>query len=201
MKVSSKSGMVLLVAGLILLNGCGSKQVKTTGYLTDYSQLRARGDSTMIYLDESALSQYSAFIVEPVRVNIYHEEETTSKLSSSQQRELTSYLRDRFIKAVQDSGNQVVSRPGPGVARIRSALTDMKKTDMVNIIPFASVTGVGVGGASVEFEILDSNSGRQVAAAIESKKGSRIPLTNLGDWTAARAVMDDWGRRLRMRLE
>jgi hypothetical protein len=30
---------------------------------------------------------------------------------------------------------------------------------------------------------------------VESKKGSNIPFSTLGDWTAAKQVMDKWTKR------
>jgi hypothetical protein len=80
-------------------------------------------------------------------------------------------------------------------------LTDIEKTGAMNMIPQASLLQAGVGGASMEAEVVDSMTGEQIAAIVQSKKGSRIPFTNLGDWTAAKNVMDAWGERLQKTLE
>ena len=97
-------------------------------------------------------------------------------------------------------GNNVVYQPAPGVARVRVALTDIEKTNAVNILPQASLLGVGLGGAAMEGEVIDSMTSMQIGAVVESQKGSRIPFSNLGEWTTAKKIMDDWAKRFRQRL-
>jgi hypothetical protein len=63
------------------------------------------------------------------------------------------------------------------------------------------LTGAGVGGASMEFEVVDSRTGRQIAAGIETRAGSRIPFTGLSDWGGAKAAIDNWAKRVKERLE
>jgi Protein of unknown function (DUF3313) len=52
----------------------------------------------------------------------------------------------------------------------------------------------------MEAEVVDSMTGQQIGAVVQSKLGSRIPFANLGDWTAAKSVMDAWGKRFQKRL-
>ena len=52
----------------------------------------------------------------------------------------------------------------------------------------------------MEAEVLDAMTGEQIGAVVESKQGSRIPFANLGDWTAAKKVMDSWAYRFQKRL-
>ena len=96
------------------------------------------------------------------------------------------------MKAVEESGNRVVYQPAPGVARIRVALTDIDRSTAASLIPQAKLAGVGIGGASMEGEILDSLTGEQIEAVIQGQKGSKIPFANLGKWDAAKQVIDDW---------
>ena len=69
------------------------------------------------------------------------------------------------------------------------------------MIPQASLLGAGIGGASMEAEVLDSMTDKQIGAVVESGKGGRIPFTNLGKWTAAQKVIDSWANRFQKRLE
>jgi hypothetical protein len=69
------------------------------------------------------------------------------------------------------------------------------------VLPQASLLGVGVGGAAMEAEIVDAVTGKQVAAVVESKQGSRVPFSNLGEWGTAKGVMDSWAKRFKERLE
>jgi hypothetical protein len=61
--------------------------------------------------------------------------------------------------------------------------------------------GAGIGGASMEAEVVDSMTGEQIGAVVESKKGSNIPFANLGEWDAARQVIDDWAKRFKKNLQ
>jgi hypothetical protein len=115
--------------------------------------------------------------------------------------DLTNYMHRKLIQAIQDSGNRVAYKQAPGVARIRVALTDITETSALNILPQASLLGAGVGGASMEAEIIDSVTGEQIGAVVESRTGSRVPFSNLGDWGTAKGIMDDWAKRFQQRLE
>ncbi len=193
--------VMILVAGMVLICGCGgSKQVKT-GFLSDYSKLQRESDTSLRYVDDSAAPAYSAFIVEPVVVYFHEGAKSEGKLTFQQLADLTNYLHTKIVEAVQDAGPKVVDKPAAGVARIRVALTDIAKTDAINMIPQASLLGAGVGGASMEAEVVDSVTGKQIAAVLQSGQGSRVPFSNLGDWAAAQTVMDQWAKNFQKKLE
>ena len=68
-------------------------------------------------------------------------------------------------------------------------------------MPSAKILGAGVGGASLEAEILDSMTKQQFGAIIDSRRGSMIPFDGMGNWDAAKQAMDQWGERFQKRLE
>jgi len=129
------------------------------------------------------------------------EAKSEGKITEQELKDLTNYFHSAIVKAISDSGRKVVHRAGPGVARIRVALTDIKETGTLNVLPQASLLGAGIGGAAMEAEVVDSVTGKQVGAVVESRKGGRVPFSNLGDWGTAKGVMDDWAKRLQKRLE
>jgi hypothetical protein len=63
------------------------------------------------------------------------------------------------------------------------------------------MTGLGIGGASMEAEVIDSQTGEQIGAVIQSQKGKRISMSGLKKWGDAKAVMDDWVKRFRKLLD
>jgi hypothetical protein len=192
--------VVSLGIALVLFTGCGPGQAKT-GFLSDYSKLQKESDSSMRYVDEKSLPEYSAFIVDQVKLVFYPGAKGEGKLTDEQIADLTSYLNTKIREAVQGAGKKIAYQPAAGVARIRVALTDLEKTGAINILPQASLLGAGIGGASMEAEVVDSMTGKQIGAVLESAKGGRIPFTNLGDWSAAKSVMDGWAKRFQKRLE
>jgi hypothetical protein len=180
-----------------IVGGCGPKQRAHSGFLSDYTKLEKGSGSVLRYVDPAALGSYSAFIVDPVKARINTSE---SKLTPEQVTDLANYMHTKIVEAVQGAGKKVVHRPGPGVARARVALTDIDKSHAVSILPQASLLGAGIGGASMEAEAVDSVTGKQVAAVVQSGQGSKIPFASLGDWTAAKQAIDGWAKEFQKRL-
>jgi hypothetical protein len=201
-------GVLLIVAIslMVVQCGCESKEMARTGFLTDYSRLRAESDTSLRYVNKTALGAYSGFIVDKVEVHFFSgasaiEAKSEGKLTEQELKDLTNYFHSAIVRAISDSGRKVVYQAGPGVARIRVALTDIKETGALNVLPQASLLGADVGGAAMEAEIVDSLTGKQIGAVVESRKGSQVPFSNLGDWGTAKGIMDDWAKRLQKRLE
>jgi hypothetical protein len=189
---------VCLVAA-VMACGCGSTKAKT-GFLSDYSKLKKESDSSLRYVKESAIPQYSSFMVDPVKVIYSPDAKSKDKLTAQQITDLTSYTNMKIREAIEKAGKKIVYQPAAGVARIRVALTDMEKASLVTVLPQANLLGVGIGGASMEAEVVDSMTGEQIGAVVESGKGSHVPFTNLGDWSSAKHVIDGWAERLEKRI-
>ena len=199
--------MAIMVAILAGIYGCVGLAQKTD-YLSDYSKLEAVSDSSYRYNDNSISSNYKGFILEPVVVHFLPDSksavaESEGNLTKQDINDMTNYFGSAIIDAIQDSGYKLVYRTGAGIARLRVAITDLRKTNIVfAAVPTSRVvTGIGVGGAGIESEILDSVSGKQIAACVETKDGSRIPFTGLSDWGGAKYAMDSWVSRFRKQLE
>lgn len=196
-KIVTMLTVSVLLAGLC---GCG-KTLKETGFLSDYSKLQKESDTSLRYVKADAIQNYSGFMVDPVKIIYSPDAKSKDKLTEQQITDLTSYTNMKIREAVEKAGKKIVYEPGTGVARIRVALTDLEKASLVTIIPQINLIGLGIGGASMEAEVVDSVTGVQVGAVVESGKGSRIPFTNLGDWSSAKHVIDGWTDRFQKRLE
>jgi hypothetical protein len=199
--------MVLAIGIMVIQCGCGSKEkVQAVGFLSDYSRLITVSDSSLQYVNKSALAKYSTVIIDPVEAHFHEganaiEDQTKGKLTEEKIKDLRNYMHSKIAKAAYDAGYRTVWQPGPTVARIRVALTDISKSSVASLIPQAKlIAGAGIGGASMEAEIVDSITGEQILAVVESKTGTRIPFANLGKWDAAKQVIDGWAKRLKMRL-
>jgi hypothetical protein len=201
-----KTAVFIIAAAVVLtVSGCSPEMAKT-GFLSDYSKLQKESDSSYRYLDKLSASRYTAFMIDPVQAHFKAgskaiEKKSEGKLTEQKIQDLTTYFHAAILTAVSESGTKIAYQPGPGVARIRVALTDLEETGALNVLPQASLLGVGVGSAAMEAEIVDSVTSKQIAAVVESQKGSRVPFSNLGDWGTAKGVMDGWAKRLKQRLE
>ena len=193
--------IVLVVVLTPVLSGCSARLGERTGFLSDYSKLEPRSDVSYRYIAPGRLGNYSKFIIEPVTVHLHRRSKTKKKISEEDLTDLKNYMHAALVKAIDD-GYEVVYRPGPGVARVRIALTDIKKTEvLLNIHPTSKLIGAGLGGASLEAELVDSQSGEQIAALVESQLGDRLSLDGLSTWGDAKSIMDDWASRTRKRLD
>ena len=199
--------MVMVSVVLAGICGCGgSKGVVKTGFLSDYSKLQSESESSYRYIDKTVSGNYKDFIVDPVTVHFKEgakaiKEKSEGKITEKDLKDLTNYFHDAIVKAITDAGYSVAYQPASGVARVRVAITDLKETGALNVLPQASLLGADVGGAAMEAEVVDSVTGKQIGAVVESQKGSRVPFTNLGDWGTAKGVMDGWAKRFKERLE
>jgi hypothetical protein len=102
---------------------------------------------------------------------------------------LRAYMRRAIISTLEPRYTAVATRPGPGTARVRIALTNVERSS-----PFR------LGSVSMEAELLDSQTGEQMAAVIESRR-KRVRSYSFEPWAGAKAVMDDWAKRFYTSLE
>ena len=126
-------------------------------------------------------------------------------------------LADRLYQAVYEAVSKdmkMVTAPGPGVMRVRVALTEADSTNVVlnavaTIVPqirtvstlagLAANTSLTVGSASVEGEVTDSLTRARLAAFVDERIGQRS-LQGLGTWSQVQAAFDHWGQQLAERL-
>ncbi len=193
--------MALSIIVLAVQSGCGPKGPQTTGFLSNYSRLEAVSDTSLRYINpRNTLGNYSKFILDPVAVH-FHSKAKGTDISSSELAEIRQYMYAAVHNAILDHYN-VVRQPGPGVARIRIAITDIEKSSLaLNIIPATKLAGAGLGGVSMEGEVVDSLSGEQIVAVIQSQKGRRLSLEGLSKWGDAKAVIAGWAQRFKERLD
>jgi len=172
--------------------------------LSTYQNLEPQSSTFMRYLaDDATLKKYSMFIVDPVAVRFYDEEDAKD-LKPEDIQHLQQFMYAELTKDLSEGGFKLTNKPGPGVARIRIALTNLKEsTPALNVLPQSKLTGLGLGQAAAEFEMVDSLTGKQIAAAIESQQGSRAPwaLSGLSSWGNAESIMKDWAERITKRLQ
>jgi hypothetical protein len=205
-----------MLAGV--LAGCaagGMKKVEKAGFLGDYSQLKPGGEdrAALLYIKPGVdLKPYDKIMFERVTV-LLSPEADYKVVDPALLKEMTDYYQNALIEAVKD-GYQVVDQPGPGVLRVRAAITDIKPSKpvantMSSIIPVgmavAAVTKVasdenmGTGEAATEMEVLDSVTGERLAAAVDRRQGGKMAFR--GKWTDTKDAFDFWAKRFRERLD
>lgn len=196
-----KAALILTAfAAALLLAGCKASVPQETGFLSDYSKLQAKSNTSLVYVDNQKLGQYSKFIVDPIQTRFYDQADT-KKVDQQKLSALQDYFHSILTQDLEQNGYQVVSQPGPDVARIRVAITDLKKgTPILNVIPQTAIAGAGLGGATGEMEVVDSQTNQQIAAAVESQLGKRFSMAGLSSYGNAQAIMNEWAQRFVKRL-
>jgi len=186
-----------------LLSGCAAK-VEQTGFLSTYANLQpvqGQEETFLRYIGPpDELSLYSTIIVDPVAVRFY-DQEGTQNIKPEDLEHIQQFFYAQLCDNLQAAGFHLATDPGTDVARLRVAITNLKaSTPALNVLPQTKLTGLGLGQLSAEFELVDSQTGRQLAAAIKSETGSRFSLSGLSRWGDVEAVIKDWSKRIAERL-
>lgn len=181
------------------------------GFLGDYSQLRHQEGyaAQEVYINpRAAWSTYNAVYIDSVALWIKDPSKAPSKedgemLSAMAYRALADRLGERFT---------LVQQPGPGVIRVRAALTEAKGANVplnavTTVIPqFRMVAAVGgvatdtaklVGTASGEAEVLDSMTNERLAAAVDAVAGTKGITRAFSKWADVEAACNRWAERTR----
>lgn len=201
-----------------LLIGCasgGMKDVRKSGFIDDYSMLKPGGDdrAALVYINPDVdFKPYTKIMFERVTVMLSADADYKG-IDPALFNELTVYYENALIDAVR-TGYKVVDQPGPGVLRVRIAITDIKPSKPVSntlssIIPVGIVVAgvtkassgdnLGTGEAATEIVVVDSLSGEQLAAAVDRRQGGKSMFR--GKWTDTKQAFDHWAKRFRQRLD
>ena len=194
----------VLIVSQILLCACAAppvSEIDQSGFLSDYSKLEKIDDNMLRFVDESA-GDFSSFIIDPVVIT-FRQPPDEQVFTDEELSEITEYYDEAVIEALsKDEGYPIVEYPGPGVARLRIGITNVEETiGILNITIYTKITGLGLGGASFEGEIIDSVTGKQLAAVVRWGTGSRIlkaGITHMGD---AKIAIDRWAKDLRAQID
>ncbi len=195
--------ITVLSAACMILAGCAAKQVKVSseqfsGYLGDYSKLTKVEDKEALrwISDKAKTAGYSKLMLDPVVV--YPQSASTPLLG-----EVTVYFDQAFLKAFSESV-EVVTQAGPGVMRIKPAITGvtseaegMKAYEAIPIAAIISGVKAAAGSRShvtqvfLEADVVDSVSGERIAAVVRKGTGeqSSKAAVSLSDVTP---ILDTW---------
>lgn len=195
--------LVSLVLGSLI--GCQPKEKTAySGFLRDYSTMMPSPIVEGAVYDENPvkrLDQYDKFMIDPVVVHFAPNAQGTA-LDPAKLTRLTDYFRDEAIKALSKRYT-VVKTPGPGVLRIRAAITDIQPTKpLMNIHPASKLMGAGLGGASMEAEAIDSQTKERVFAVVDTRQGDKVSVVaGLDELGHAKQVMNYWIGRFVKRVD
>lgn len=191
---------ILLFPLLVCLGACSNRPGLTqSGFLSDYDGLKRVNDAEYARADRDAISQLTGLYLEEARLLV----ETTpdgTRIPEKDAAQIQDHIKASLAKSL-GSEYTIADAPGPGIGRLRVAVTEVKKpATLLNIHPASKLTGAGLGGATIECEILDYE-GKQIAALVEPRKGDQFELDTLSDYDDAMDAIEAWAASLRKRLD
>lgn len=176
----------IALAMLLLLTGCKTSATRT-GFLTTYDYLERVAGGHAYQAEPVLIAAVRAVYVEPVELRL----DNKGNVADEQARVLAGELRQALIDGIQPH-RTVVASPTPEAARLRVALTRVRKgVWLLNLHPGAKVMGSGLGGAAIEAELIDA-SGRQVWALVEMRKGDQMELDTFDELDDPRDAIAHW---------
>jgi len=196
-----------------------SRQV--SGFLGDYSGLYPdpkNGDLLIYQKSKDTLKNYRKFIIDPVTVYLLPEAQDRG-IDPDDLDRLARYFTDAITDQLVEADYEVVTDPGPGVAELQIAITNVEPTGgkknaalkagataaSVAVAPGASllVPRLSVGKVGIEGEIIDSVSGERVVAFVTGKGGRRwfSGLKAYKKWGDIEAAFRSWAKEFRKRVD
>ncbi len=196
--------LALMALSLLMTAPAGAQKVirEHSGFLSDYSRLEPdpNDKSALVYGDPGqTLCEYKKVYVQPVEIFLH--EKRGKKVDEEAREVLKQYTFFALIEGLRAVEWLEWAEPGPGVVEINIAITDVLKAKSVQqVLPLSKLIGIGRGGAAMEGELLDSETGEQLAALIRAGKGSRFDMKGLKNYGHAKKVIDDWAKNWSTRL-
>jgi hypothetical protein len=212
--------LALLVVVVLAAAGCTATRERRgapeeSGFLHGYSQLQKNPDypASLIYFKPGVYwANYDSVQLESA--GLWGNEST--KLSEEDRQMLT----DTLYKSLYDELSKyfkVTSKPGPNALRLRVAMTQEKGAKVglrtiTTVVPqmrllgsavgLAADTATTVGSATVEIEALDPATNQQVAAAVDSRAGTKVLFAKRAyqTWGDVEAACQYWSKRIAFQL-
>ncbi len=192
---------LLLLGSLALACGTGGgpplqPKPLPSGYLGDYSDFVAdptRGGALFYQHPDADLADYDKLIIPPVRVVLQRERGVPQEDLDL----LAGYLHSALLIAMRGA-YPVVEEPGPGVLRVRVAITDL--------VPAQSAGVVGgkrlfIGQVQIEGEALDSVSSQRLMGLVDRKVVGRRLAEGSTQFGTATQAFREWAVGFRLVID
>lgn len=190
-----------------------ARDVKFSGFLGDYSRLQpgGAGEPLYVYINQKAdFRAYDKAFVEPAAI-WRSKDADPNEVSPQDLKRLATVLEAKIIEALKHEGITLVRQPGPGVMKIRAALTEAQEAsvamDLVTAaLPVPSVSKLATGTrafagkVSIEGEMSDSQTGEVLAAMVDRRAGARNPIAIRDSWADVEKALQYWSDRFAYRL-
>ena len=200
---------ILLINCFVIfsLTGCAIKQMELTesGFLSGYSGLEdyEELEGMRIYKnpDVNIVERYSKILVAPVEFRL---DPTVKehKMDFEDELKLSNYFHEKLIEGLIINYD-IADEPGEDVILLRIAITDILPNKVyLNLHWSTTLIGGGIGGASLEAELVDSLTGERMFSFIDARKGKKLNYTKgLTKWGHTQEVLGMWAKHIVKNLD
>lgn len=209
--------VVFLIGPVACVTTDQARSVDTSGFLKDYSQLKEGDDdqALLVYINpQTDFRGYDKIMLDPVTLWA-NEDSDVFELPVEDRKMLGNYLLAALIENLKKDYT-LVDQPGPGVMHLRTAITEAEGSWVVmdtiatvipqllmisNLKKLGTGTQAFVGKASVEAEMLDSQTGERLLAAVDRRAGGKAWEGKTESWADVKQSYDYWAKKLQTRLK
>ncbi len=216
------STILAMMISFCFITGAGwaaEEEMPKSGFLQDYTLLKP--DDPMkavnwVYVNEKKdYSTYNKIILDDV-VFFVSKDADYKGFEAQELADLGKAFQQAVIMNLSGAYD-FTDTPGPGVMRIRLAVTNLVPSNSVTgtvttIVPVGlalsavkkAVTGshIGMGEVAIEGEMIDAQTNEILGAVIDSKTGKKYKIgKSTSKWGHAIDIFNAWGKNIRARLD
>ncbi|KPK23695.1 MAG: hypothetical protein AMK69_17710 [Nitrospira bacterium SG8_3] len=213
--------LIFVLCVVLSLDGCAAKpaSLEFSGFLGHYTGLRPSPDESGAWSyrkPDANFKRYTNIILDPLII-WPSQHSAYGGVDALTAWKLALAFQDRMSQVLA-GGYRIVKEPGPGVLRLRAALTDVmlehpKLASPGPLLPLANdiliqasekISGMNAleGEAAIEAELLDAESQERLAAYVEKRVSSKVLLTQDKDSLGPiLEIFDYWAKKFRQRLD
>ena len=216
------ASILAMMIGFCFITGpiwAAEKEMTKSGFLQDYSLLTPDDPMKMVnwlYTNEKVdIGPYNKIMLDDL-VFFISKDADYKGFEANELAELGEAFQKAMIMNLSGV-YEFTDTPGPGVLRIRLAVTDLVPSSSVagtvtTVIPVGlalssikkAATGshIGMGSVSIEGEVVDSQTNEVLGAVIDSKSGKKYKIgKSASKWGHAVDIFNTWGQTIRARLD
>lgn len=186
---------ILMMA--LCLCGCANEQITQSGYLTDYAALKVEDGQTNRRVrrpDAASLAKYTSIVIEPV------ENRLSGNITPAEALDLTRTV-EKQLRIEIGKEWQIVDKPGPHTLMLRSALTQVKKSNpAANVVLTVVAVPLFNGGLSGEAEFIDPAAKSQIGAIQWADEGRLNPVGYYSELGHPKQLAEEFAKAVAMIL-
>jgi hypothetical protein len=184
--------------------GCAGQQIKTSGFLEKYPKFNEgpKGGADFVYMKEGVFfGAYDKIMMDHV-VFYFLDDSKYKGIHPDELKELGDAFHRAMIEALRDR-YPFVDTPGPGVLRVRFAITDVTASKpALNTI--TAIVPVGLAVSAVKKGVTGTHTavGSGLAAVIDTKSAEKYKIEKgMSKWGHAKDAFRFWAKRFRSWLD